>query len=80
MSSVGVGCSGSLRVARISRKEALVSLFEALVMLAVLVALALLTNAARSTRVRNWGVWTILVVLSIPPGAIIVNGVPVGIA
>ncbi|MEY4701482.1 MAG: hypothetical protein RL326_1669 [Pseudomonadota bacterium] len=51
------------------------SLFEALVMLAVLLVLAVLTNLADSTRVRNWGVWSILTVISIPPGAVIVNSV-----
>jgi len=75
VSSVGVGCGGSPRVVLAFRKEDVVSLFEALVMLAVLLVLAVLTNLADSTRVRNWGVWSILTVISIPPGAVIVNSV-----
>lgn len=51
------------------------SLFQALLMLAVLLVLAFVTHLTRSARVRNWGVWTILVVISIPPGTIIVNSV-----
>jgi hypothetical protein len=52
-----------------------VSLFQALLMLVVLLVLALVTNSARSARVRNWGVWTMFLVVSIPPGAVIVNSV-----
>ncbi len=51
------------------------SLFQALLMLVVLLVLALVTNSARSARVRNWGVWTMFLVVSIPPGTIIVNSV-----
>lgn len=75
MSSVGVGCGGAPCGTLVFRKEALVSLFQALLMLVVLLVLALVTNSARSARVRNWGVWTMFLVVSIPPGAVIVNSV-----
>jgi hypothetical protein len=60
------------RVLSRSRKE-IMSLLEALVMLGVILLLAIGIAFVRSPRLKNWGVFAIFVLVSIPPGAVIVN-------
>lgn len=51
------------------------SLFQAVLMSAVLLVLSLVANFSRSTKVKSWGVLAMFLVVSIPPGAVIVNSV-----
>lgn len=51
------------------------SLFEAFVMLAVILILAIGVTVVRSPRLKNWGILSIFVVVSIPPAAVILNSI-----
>jgi len=62
------------RVLSRSRKE-IMSLLETLVMLGVILLLAIGITFVRSPRLKNWGVFAIFVLVSIPPGAVIVNSI-----